>query len=265
MSKRRRAVSMAFVLVGTMAIGATKLVAQTATPVPGEHPAGQLSPLGTVKDGYLNAFFQPSELLALGNMGVGNFAGFSGVLVLLDGKLYKITEDGRAKLAVPADGIVYAEYANFAPTMKFEFDNVGMQELVAELNRRLANPNLIYSLRVDGTFQYMRYRSVKEQGIHPHVTVCAKNVDVSFEEKNIDGTAMGFLHPGYMKSSIGYSGPHLHFIDAERQKGGHVYDFHVAHASVSVAVHHRFVLDLPTQVDFAETNFDNPAKCPEQK
>ncbi|NLH79470.1 MAG: acetolactate decarboxylase, partial [Phyllobacteriaceae bacterium] len=243
-------------------------VAQPAAPktdpAAAESPVGRYSLMGAIKNGYLDANLTVAQLRAKGDFGLGGFAGFSGELVLLDGVVYKITSDGVPHVAAPDEAITYSEFTNFSPSIVVESAGETKSALSKRLQARLGNPNLIYSLRIDGHFRRIRYRDVKEQTFPYPKPICAKNIDVVYDASDVDGTILGFLNPSFVKGGIDYPGSHLHFLRADRAAGGHVYDFEIDHAQISIGRHHVFVVNLPDGERFAHTNVDDDFPCPPQ-
>jgi acetolactate decarboxylase len=70
-----------------------------------------------------------------------------------------------------------------------------------------------------------------------------------FEFSDVQGTIVGFYTPGFL-SGVHLAGLHLHFITADRLRGGHLLS--AAPRDISVAVQHApgIELGLPMTFDF---------------
>jgi acetolactate decarboxylase len=229
-----------------------------------ESPLVRYSLMSAIKNGYLNANLDAAEILRQGDFGLGGFAGFSGELILIDQVLYKVPLNGVPSVADPKDLITYAEFTKFSPGTRIRSAGESKSALLARITKQLANPNIFYSVRIDGTFARIRYRTVHEQKAPFPRVICAKNIDHVFERMEVRGTIMGFLHPTFVKGGIDYPGSHLHFLDDARTIGGHIYDFDVGDATVAIGKHHDFTIRLPTAASFAELNIEEEFACPPQ-
>jgi acetolactate decarboxylase len=98
-----------------------------------------------------------------------------------------------------------------------------MTELTAVLDRSLPDRNLFYAIRIEGTFPYLRVRSIPAQG-KPYPSLAdALTHQAVFEYRNVTGTVVGFYSPA-PAAGLNVAGYHLHFITADRSRGGHVLD-----------------------------------------
>ena len=76
-------------------------------------------------------------------------------------------------------------------------------------------------MRLDGRFDLVRARSVPRQA-PPYRPLAEVVADQHvFELADVEGTMVGFRFPAYVEG-IEVAGYHLHFVDADRRRGGHV-------------------------------------------
>src|ERR1700760_5061736 len=78
-----------------------------------------------------------------------------------------------------------------------------------------------FAVRLDGQFASVRARSVPRQ-TPPYRPLAEVVADQHvFELTEVEGTMVGFRFPAYVEG-IEVAGYHLHFVDSERRRGGHV-------------------------------------------
>ncbi len=111
----------------------------------------------------------------------------------------------------------------FSPTIKIELDGeIEHDELLRLLEGEAPDGAAAYAIRVDGEFNLVRARSVPKQD--PPYRPLAEVIGEQHEfELRGAGTLVGFRFPDYSEG-IEVAGHHLHFITADRERGGHVLD-----------------------------------------
>ena len=80
----------------------------------------------------------------------------------------------------------------------------------------------------------------------------AKN-EAIFEFRDVRGDLVGFRLPGYVKG-VNAPGWHLHFVDAERQHGGHVVNFSLCEGELRYCYANDFQIRLPDAATLAGLN-----------
>ncbi len=125
-----------------------------------------------------------------------------------------------------------------------------MQQLLDGL---IANRNLFYAIRLDGTFSYVKTRSVPRQvKPYPPLAEAVKNQSV-FEMRQGRGTVAGFYCPPYVQG-LNVPGYHLHFVTDDRRQGGHLLECGLQEGTVQMDSVREFHLTLPAGGDFARAN-----------
>jgi acetolactate decarboxylase len=116
--------------------------------------------------------------------------------------------------------------------------------------------NLPHAIRIQGTFPYLKVRSVPKQTqpYSPLSEVVGKQQRV-FELRNVRGTLVGFRLPQYLKSvnAVGY---HLHFISSDHKIGGHLLDGEFLNAIADVETLRDWQMTLPDNTAFAQATLD---------
>ncbi|KOP24113.1 acetolactate decarboxylase [Hapalosiphon sp. MRB220] len=196
------------------------------------------------------------ELKAHGNFGIGTLNNLDGEMIGLDGKFYQIKSDGIAYL------ISDAMKTPFAAVTFFQTDNLinlagkfNYPQMQESLDRQLTSKNYPYAIRIQGTFPYLKVRSVPKQTppYRPLVEV-VKNQSI-FELKNVKGTLIGFRTPSYMQG-VNVTGYHLHFITENRKNGGHLLDGQFQNLQVEIDQMSDVRVDLPQNSQFHQANLE---------
>lgn len=198
-----------------------------------------------------------SELKTKGDLGLGSYDLLDGELIMLDGVLYKATEDGVVSEARDSDKIVYANAAFFDTEQSFTLEKAAnYQSLREQLNAQLPSRNLFYAFKIHGTFKHM-----KCGGLHKQEKPFDKGLDVLiparpiFERSNFSGTMVGFFCPEFI-GHINVAAYHLHFISDDKQFAGHVMEFEAEKLEVEIDYMHQYQFDLPTSDAFLKGEFE---------
>ena len=110
----------------------------------------------------------------------------------------------------------------------------------------LPTSNIFYAIRIEGTFSYMKTRSVPgQQKPYPPLVEVTRNQPV-FEFSDVEGTIAGFRCPDYV-SGVNVPGYHLHFLTRDNDAGGHVLEFEVKQAVAAVDYTSEFFMILPDE------------------
>lgn len=193
-----------------------------------------------------------ADLKKAGDTGLGTFNGFDGEMTVLDGKVYQAKADGTA-VEVPDD--MKTPYAVVTP---FEVDQevtlkagVDYPQLKTLLDAEIPTPNIFYTLRIDGTFATLKFRSfVGQEKPFPEFKVLKTEFMPVFEQTDIEGTLVGFRCPSYV-DGLNRPGYHLHFLSKDAKYAGHVLGFSFKEDTVVKLDHSEsFTVKMPTAADF---------------
>jgi acetolactate decarboxylase len=205
----------------------------------------QISTIDAILNGVYDGVMTIGELKKYGDFGIGTFEGLDGEMLEVDGQVYQIKADG---IAYPVTGKVKTPFASVTffdndrqLALPENTDYVKFQELI---NSALPTENIFYAIKITGAFSYMKTRSVPSQKKpYPPLVEVTKNQPV-FEFNNVTGTIVGFYCPAYVEG-VNVPGYHLHFLNAAKNAGGHVLDFIIKEASVSIDDTSEFKMILP--------------------
>lgn len=218
------------------------------------HEYYQTSLLSALMGGVYDGDVRVGDLLEHGGFGIGTFNGLDGEMIIIDGKVYRMTGDGRATEA-PADALTpYAAVIPFSPDLEETVAGpVAKADFEARLDRLASSPNLFYAVRLDGTFAMLKFRNVVRQTPPYKPLLEAVAEQTIHESADAAGTILGFRCPDYAVG-IGVPGYHLHFISADRTTGGHVMDYTVGSGRLQLDHTSSLHLQLPESKSFNEAD-----------
>ncbi len=214
----------------------------------------QISTIDALLNGIYDGETSLKQLVGQGDFGIGTFQSLDGEMILMDGKIFQVTADG--KVHVPEDNLKtpFAAVTFFEPDVLHKtLPDTEYKQLEQQLDTLLPTPNIFYGIKITGTFRKVKTRSVpKQQKPYPALKEVAKNQPV-FEFENVKGTMIGFRCPPYVKG-INVPGYHLHFLTKDQKGGGHVLNFTTENVQIAVDYTSRFSLILPEQDNFYSTD-----------
>ena len=210
----------------------------------------QTSTISALLEGVYDGHLTCKELKKHGDTGIGTFDALDGEMVMLDGNVYQMKADGAA---YPADDSLTTPFAVatlFEPDHALTVSEVkDYEDLKKQLDAMLPTKNALYALRIEGTFSYIRTRSVPRQTKpYPRLIEVARS-QPTFEYRDVKGTLIGFRLSDYMEG-VNVRGYHLHFIDSERMYGGHLLECQADSIEVHLDRMSQFHMTLPEGGDF---------------
>ncbi len=218
------------------------------------HEPGLLFQASTVLallDGRYDGDLSFAELARHGDTGLGTLNGLDGEMIALDGQFFRADEFGRISEIPPDAHTPFAVVTEFEPALSFDLGAVGnFEELRSLLDGLIPGDSPAAAIRIDGKFARITARSVPRQEKpyrHLDEVVAAQNI---FEIESTTGSLVGFRFPIFSEG-IEIAGYHLHYIDANRQRGGHLLDLKIESATVGVATYSDLHVELPPGMDLA--------------
>lgn len=211
----------------------------------------QVSTIDALLQGSFDGTEQVGEILEHGDFGIGTFDGLDGEMIVLDGVAYQAKADGLIS-AVP-DTVT----TPFATVTRFDHDftvttgsRMNYTTLSETLASQLPSQNMIYAVRIHGTFPSMKVRSIpRQQQPYPTLVEAVKNQSV-YSYAGTTGTVVGFYTP-VMFEGLNVPGYHLHYISDDKKTGGHILDMTVeAGTPVVCDITSRFAMSLPLSGTF---------------
>lgn len=214
----------------------------------------QVSTLQALALGYSRKVVTVGELMKHGEAGLGTFEDVNGEMIAIDGKCFRAMEDGTVEQSHDERGVPFAEVAYMDGCREFELSgDYDMQKLKDELNNRIEEDfglNSMHVIQISGTFEKIYARSEAPYRSH-HVSLkeMLETTQKSFEFSQISGSLVGVYYPDYM-DGINAAGWHLHFVNNERTKGGHVYEIKMKQGKVRLVKKSRIEIQLPKDAAF---------------
>jgi len=232
------------------AVGCTGESVLTDSPTP--HAARsdtlvQISTIDAILNGVYDGVMDYGELKTHGDFGIGTFAGLDGEMVARDGAFYQVKADGVAYAVDDAMETPFASVTFFLADMEKPLPaDMDYAQLQAFLDGLLPTENIFYAVRVEGTFSYMKTRSVpgQQKPYPPLVEVTAQQPIFEFDD--VAGTIVGFRSPPYV-TGINVPGYHLHFLTSDAGAGGHILDFKIKQANAAIDFTDGFLMILPEE------------------
>jgi acetolactate decarboxylase len=218
----------------------------------------QVSTLSALLEGVYNGSVSYGEVREHGDFGVGCGDGLEGEMVLLDGSVYIIPYNGSAyqpsdDMTTPLSVVTF-----FAPDDQFAIGGpTNLTQLNEAIAGRFPSTNLFYAIRVDGTFSYMKTRSIPRQTPpYPRLAEVVEQQSV-FEWNGVNGTMVGIWCPEWA-GAINVAGFHFHFLDENRTSGGHVLDLILDEGMVGIDTSHEYMLVLPSDPGYYTADISTP-------
>ena len=217
------------------------------------HVLFQASTIGALLDGAFEGDLSFRELAEHGDLGLGTLDHLDGEMIALDGEFFRADVDGNVTPVEPEERTPFAVVTSFEPTLDERLPDEALDHegLLARLGELVPEGASSCAIRLDGRFELVRARSVPRQAppYRPLTeVVAAQHV---FELRDVEGTMLGFRFPTYAEG-IEVAGYHLHFISADRRRGGHVLDSRSRGLRVRLDPSNDLHVELPPQVDLAD-------------
>ncbi len=217
------------------------------------------APVNAIVEGIYEEHVPFSEVRRHGDFGLGTFDRLDGEMVMLDGRIYQMTADGRVA-EVGDDALTpFACVTFFRPERHLEWGGeLSHDDFLRRLQASLPSPNLFYAFRIGGAFAHMRVRSVPKSECYVPLVEIARDQPV-FEFHDIRGTLAGFFTPDFM-ASVSVPGMHLHFLSDDLAHGGHLLSCRPSGVRVGLQALHTVELALPTTSYYLNWDFSRDVR-----
>ncbi len=216
----------------------------------------QTSTIGALLDGAYEGDVSFAELAEQGTLGLGTLDALDGEMIAIDGRFYRADLDGRISEIDPSTRTPFAVVVPFAERRGHAIEGpMSQADVLASLDRERPPGESAAAIRIDGRFRSVTARSVPRQSppYRPLAEVVAgQHV---FELAGVAGSIVGFRFPDH-SDGIEVDGFHLHFIDGERARGGHVIDFVCDDGWIGVDPVTDLHVELPPGVDLEGHHVD---------
>jgi len=205
----------------------------------------QISTINALLDGDYTGSMTFGELKRHGTFGLGTVDKLDGEMIGLEGQFYQIKTDGVAypvpdSMTTPFAVVTVFDADRTLPSQ----DGMDYEGLQSYLDEAIPDKSIFYAVKIDGTFNYIKTRSVpKQQKPYPPLVKVVKEQTI-FEFHDVQGTIVGFRCPDSVKG-VNVPGYHLHFITADRTAGGHLLACQLQDATIGIDYTSEFYMVLP--------------------
>lgn len=225
----------------------------------------QVSTINALLDGVYDGEVTFDELKKHGDFAIGTFNALDGEMIGLAGEFYQIKVDGKVYPAAGSMKTPFAVVTFFdADTTVKLIPGSDFEELKMSIDGSMPTKNIFYAVKVVGTFQYMKVRSVPKQERPYPKLVDAIAHQAIYEYNDIEGTVVGFWCPDYAKG-VNVSGYHFHFISKDGAVGGHILDCTLGDTTAEIDYTNEFFMTLPSEGEFFESELGAEKKMELEK
>jgi acetolactate decarboxylase len=211
----------------------------------------QVSTIDALMQSVFDGVEPVAELKKHGDFGIGTFDALDGEMIVLDGVVYQAKADGHIYKAADSLTTPFATVTYFDRDLAVTTDRpMNLSVFSSAMADKLPTGNMIYAVRIHGTFPSMKVRAIPAQH-KPYPTLAEASTNQSvYTYSDTTGTVVGFYTPVFFKG-LNVAGYHLHFISDDRKTGGHILDLTVpANTSVEYDITPGFTMALPTSSEF---------------
>jgi acetolactate decarboxylase len=216
------------------------------------HVLFQASTIGALLEGAYDGDLSFAELSEHGDLGLGTLNRLDGEMIALDGEFFRADVDGAVSPIAATAKTPFAVVTRFEPEVDERLAGALSHEgLLARLDALVPGGASSCAIRLDGRFELVRARSVPAQS-RPYRPLTEVVADQHvFELEDVAGTMLGFRFPAYAEG-IEVGGYHLHFISADRRRGGHVLDSRSEGLRVRLDPSNDLHVELPPRIELAD-------------
>jgi acetolactate decarboxylase len=225
------------------------------------HSLFQVSTTGAIVKGVFQGCTTVGDLKSHGDFGLGTYENLDGELVMLDGHCFQAGAGGVISEAEDSWQVPFATVTRFTADRAVPISGIDdLDALQKILDTLRPSENIFVGLRIDGIFDRIDLRAAcKALPGEDLVTATSHQSEFSFE--TIEGTLVGFWTPTYAKA-LNVPGYHIHFISADRTKGGHVLGLKAQRLEASLHLETDFHIGIPETQSFLEADLqDDPGKA----
>jgi acetolactate decarboxylase len=186
--------------------------------------AWQNSTIDALLDGNYDGDVTFDELRKHGDFGLGTFDALDGEMLAVGGAFCQVRSNGHVYRVDPKQLTPFSVVTFFrgerGSALRGPLSYADLQQVLGPMRERTGRA---YAIRIRGTFDAVRTRSVPRQDkpYRPLADVVKKQP--TFDLNDVRGTLVGFWFPESMRH-LNVPGYHFHFITDDATAGGHVLD-----------------------------------------
>ena len=213
------------------------------------------APVSALDEGIYRQAIPISTIREHGDFAAGTFDDLDGEMVMLDGRTFQLTAGGRVSEVGEEATTPFACVTYFEPISHDDLSaELDSREFLAWIHDLLPSPNLVYALRIEGTFAEVTVSArSREDTSAAALETAAQPAVVTF--RDVEGVLAGFYTPAYLKS-LNRPGLHLNFLSADRSQGGHLVECRPREVRAQVQFITVVELGLPMRLGYLTWAFD---------
>ena len=220
------------------------------------HSLFQVSTSRALVEGVFGGCLTVQDLKQHGDFGLGTYEQLDGEMIMLEGRCFQIIQEGKAIEVPDAARVPFATITRFTSDLRATIQPVdSFQQLEESLNQLRPSGNLFVGFKIGGQFNHLSMRAACKAK-HGENLVSAVEHQSVFQGTNCSGTLVGFWSPPY-SAAISVPGYHFHFLDDDRQFGGHVFDLSANDLSVEMHIESDIHVALPETEEFLHADLVN--------
>lgn len=207
-------------------------------------------------DGVATGGAELSTLQDRGTHGLGTFENIEGEMVMIDGVVHHLRADGSVEQAKSTTKLPFAMVTRFEPTARRKTPLQDKDSIFQVAKELFPNAHNCYlALHVEGVFKKITVRAVRGQAYKGQPLSELGSTQSVHTYENVRGTVFGFQSPAF-SSGISVAGGHIHFLSADRDRGGHVLALEAAEVVLSGASIRMVHMELPETAEFNDAKLE---------
>ena len=225
------------------------------------HLLFQTSTIEALLEGSYDGDVTFAELAEHGDLGLGTLDACDGEMIAVDGAFLRAAVDGTVERIDPGAKTPFAVVTFFDPGDPVALDvPLDHESLLEFMDRHAGAEAPCRAVRIDGRFDLVKARSVpRQRKPYPPLVEVVKDQRV-FEFRDVEGTLVGFRFPDYAPT-VNVAGYHLHFVTADRTRGGHVLECRVRSGALRLDRSSELHLELPPEVELTSPDATDAARA----
>jgi len=186
--------------------------------------AWQNSTIDALLDGNYDGDVTFDELRKHGDFGLGTFDALDGEMLAVGGAFYQVRSNGNVHRVDPKQLTPFSVMTFFRGDKRSAISGpLSYADLQQALGPMREHAGRAYAIRIRGTFDAVRTRSVPRQDKPYRPLADVVKTQPTFDLRDVRGTLVGFWFPESMRH-LNVPGYHFHFITDDATAGGHVLD-----------------------------------------
>ena len=147
-----------------MSLCALLLVLAGCATAPPQDTLHQYSTIDALLIGLYDGDLSIHDLGKMGDFGIGTFNALDGEMAVLDGIVYQARHDGSVKVVHETLKTPFATVSFFHPEQTLDIEaGLDYASLKQRLDKSIRSLNRFYAVRIEGSFPYVKVRSVPRQ------------------------------------------------------------------------------------------------------